>query len=467
MLVAGSMAIVGSLLCLICLGALLSVQAAGPLSVHPDNPRYFSDGSGKAVYLTGSHTWAVLQERGIEGQTPDFDYPGYLDFLQKHGHNFIRLWVWEHAQWMQFAKADVPVRYQPLPFLRTGPGTALDGKPKFDLTKFNDEFFHRLRKRVEMAHERGLYVGVMFFQGFSVQKKGIAGGGNQWHGNPYNKANNINGIDGDPSGGDTGRETHTLTVPDITRIQENYVRRVIDTLNDLDNVLWEIGNELHESSIEWQYHMIRFIRDYEKNKPKRHVIGMTGAPIKNAALFASPADWISPINKTYLDDPPVADGRKIVIVDTDHIRAFHHDPQWVWKSFLRGCHFILMDGYRDYRIGSPPKPDPGWDVTRRAMGQALAWSRRVNLAAMTPRPALASTGYCLAQPGIEYLVYLPDGGDVSVDLTNAVGALTAEWYDPTTGMSEGAFPVEAGAERMLSAPFWGPALLYIRRDEPR
>ncbi len=25
-------------------------------SVHAKNPRYFSDGSGKAVYLTGSHT---------------------------------------------------------------------------------------------------------------------------------------------------------------------------------------------------------------------------------------------------------------------------------------------------------------------------------------------------------------------------------------------------------------------------
>ena len=32
----------------------------GPLRVHPTNPRYFSDGSGKAVYLTRSHTWTNL-----------------------------------------------------------------------------------------------------------------------------------------------------------------------------------------------------------------------------------------------------------------------------------------------------------------------------------------------------------------------------------------------------------------------
>src|SRR5262245_57667381 len=32
--------------------------ATGPLSVCPNNHRYFADATGKPVYLTGSHTWA-------------------------------------------------------------------------------------------------------------------------------------------------------------------------------------------------------------------------------------------------------------------------------------------------------------------------------------------------------------------------------------------------------------------------
>ena len=36
--------------------ALTAAPATGPLRVHPTNPRYFTDGSGKAIYLTGSHT---------------------------------------------------------------------------------------------------------------------------------------------------------------------------------------------------------------------------------------------------------------------------------------------------------------------------------------------------------------------------------------------------------------------------
>lgn len=361
---------------------------SGPLRVHPSNPRYFATPDGRAMWLTGSHTWAAFQERGIEGETPDFDFPRYLDFLERHDHNFIRLWVWEHAQWMQFTNA--PVRYTPMAYRRTGPGLALDGGPKFDLDRFDEAFFIRLRQRVELADQRGFYVGIMFYQGFSVKKKpDRPDGGNNWHGHPFNKANNINGIDGDPSGADTGHETHTLKVPAITRLQEAYVHRVVDTLNDLDNVLWEIGNELHDPSIEWQYHMIRHLREYEAGKPKRHLIGMTGAPIKTPALMASPADWISPPGAKWMDNPPAADGTKIILVDTDHCRAMFHDPAWAWINFTRGNHFLLMDGYMDFRIGSPPRPKSDWDATRKAMGAARRLSERLDLARMHPRPDLA------------------------------------------------------------------------------
>ena len=42
-----------SLVCVLC-----SVYAyAGLLSVHPTNPRYFTEGNGKAIYLTGWDCW--------------------------------------------------------------------------------------------------------------------------------------------------------------------------------------------------------------------------------------------------------------------------------------------------------------------------------------------------------------------------------------------------------------------------
>jgi hypothetical protein len=104
-----------------------SPASKGPLRVHSENPRYFMDGSGKAVFLTGSHTWANFQERGVEGETPNFDYEQYLDFMQLMGHNFIRMWRWEHAQWMQFVPAETLIRYKPMAYIRTGPGPILIG----------------------------------------------------------------------------------------------------------------------------------------------------------------------------------------------------------------------------------------------------------------------------------------------------------------------------------------------------
>jgi hypothetical protein len=48
----------------------------GPLRVHPDNPRYFTDGSGQVIYLTGSHTWSNLVDIGPTDPPPKFDSPG-------------------------------------------------------------------------------------------------------------------------------------------------------------------------------------------------------------------------------------------------------------------------------------------------------------------------------------------------------------------------------------------------------
>jgi len=69
----------------------ISIPTAGPLRVHPANPRYFADRHGRALYLVGSHTWDTLQGLGQTDPPPAFDFSVHLEFLAAHGHNFIRL----------------------------------------------------------------------------------------------------------------------------------------------------------------------------------------------------------------------------------------------------------------------------------------------------------------------------------------------------------------------------------------
>ncbi|MDH7568400.1 MAG: DUF6298 domain-containing protein [Armatimonadota bacterium] len=448
--------------------------AAGPLRVCRENPRYFADPSGRPVYLTGSHTWSNLKDMGPTDPPAPFDFTGYLAFMERLGHNFIRLWTWELSRYAYSGKTTYA---QPFPWPRTGPGVALDGKPRFDLSRFDTAYFQRLRQRAAAAGARGIYVSVMLFEGHGLHASDAPW---CWNGHPFNAANNINGINGDPNGDGRGIEIHTLQLPAVTKLQEAYVRRVLDTLNDLDNVLYEIANESGAYSTEWQYHLIRFIKEYERGKAKQHPVGMTFQWAKeqrgtNAALFASPADWVSPNpDGGYRDDPPPADGRKIVLNDTDHLWGIGGNPAWVWKSFLRGHNPIFMDPYN--RVGDLSTEmagntwtdhlggtglDPKWDPVRRSMGFTRRLAERMNLKEAVPRGDLVSTNYCLANPGAEYLVYAPQGGEFTVEL--APGRYLVEWTNPDDGQATPGATVEGGARRAFKGPFAGSAVLYLRR----
>src|SRR6185436_8077382 len=130
----------------------------------------------------------------------------------------------------------------------------------------------------------------------------------------------VSGINGDPNGDNLGFEYHSNQIPAIVALQQTYVRKVIDTVNDLDNVLYEIGNEDdRQISVQWQYDLISLVRNYEASKPKQHPIGMTeisnGGSAINSWLTASPADWISRGADTYDSttdpynaNPPATDG---------------------------------------------------------------------------------------------------------------------------------------------------------------
>jgi hypothetical protein len=319
----------------------------------------------------------------------------------------------------------------------------------------------------------------MLFEGFSVDNRNVEYSADPWRGHPFNSANNINAIDGDPGRTGGGRAVHTLAVPEITAVQEAYVRKMVDTVNDLDNVLYEIGNELYANSVAWQYHMIDLIHAYEAQKQKQHPVGMTGGGpqpvIANADLFASPADWVSPRHEDeqpYRDNPPAADGTKVVLSDTDHLWGLGASQGWVWKSFTRGLNPILMDPYEKlYGLDAFPawgrihdRDHPMWEPIRRNLGYTLAYADRLDLASMAPWGDLSSTGYCLADPGRAYLVYLPDGGKVSVGLEAATGLLAVEWFSPTTGETVPDGTLEGGARCHLGAPFGGDAVLHVRSE---
>lgn len=437
--------------------------ASGPLRVCAKNPRYFCDASGRPVFLVGSHTWNSLVDMGRNDPPEAFDFEAYLDFLDRYGHNFIRLWAWDSTTWDTRANGrlgkDFIHHAAPMPWLRTGPGAALDGKPKFDLKQFNTAYFDRLRQRVSAAGRRGIYVSVMLFEGWGMfhgnRRRGTKDAW-AWRSHPFHPDNNRSGID-------AGEKVHSRANPAVNAIQAAYLRKVVDTVNDLDNVLYEVINEGGEK--EWDWWVVETVRQYERTKPRQHPIGITGHGAERlASMLASPADWISPGSQDgYKDDPPAWDGKKVSLLDTDHIWGVGGNGAWVWKSLMRGHNPLFMDPYDGTVLGKPF--DPQWEPVRRNLGHALRLARRWDLAAMTPHDDLASTHYCLADPGNAYAVYLPAGGKATIALQDTAARFDVEWFAPSTGKALAGTPVAGGATREFTAPFAGDAVLSLQRSE--
>lgn len=445
--------------------------ATGPLRVSLSNPRYFTDGSGKAIYLTGSHTWANLMDRG-QSNPPAmaFDYSAYMKWMVQQNFNFMRLWTAElpnagpGPDYSEGNFVSLPWKWR-----RTGPGVADDGGLKFDLTKLDQSYFDRMRARIITAGQNGIYVSVMLFNGFEWQFDT-----NAKDGDPFVSTNNINGT----ACAETCPTDASVMTEGVWQTERAYLCKVIDTVNDLDNVLYEVSNEAGSPySDSWQLRVIDYVKKYEALKPKQHPVGMTFQWQGGSDLtpYDSPADWISPGSHV-----PPSDGHKVIINDTDHsfgYAEFKRDGPpaqraWVWENFTRGNNVAFMDPYltkwpkRNYPTGSTADPDVGvqvdpyWNIIRAAMGSTLTYANRMNLVAMMPQSSLSSTGYCLADPGVEYLVYQPLAKPFTLQLPT--GRYQFEWLNPATNTVAATGEMTAGGgDQTFAAPFNGEAVLYL------
>ncbi len=448
-----------------------SSPAMGPLTVAPGG-RHFVRPDGRAIYLAGSHSWTNLQDVNEADPPRPFDYAAYLDWMASQGHNIMRLWTWEAARGGGTAFGFV----NPLPYPRTGPGLDALGRPRFDLSRFDQRYFDRMRARVIEAGRRGIYVDVMLWNTWSVHNYTGDPAKNPWPFHPYNAANNINGVDGDPRRTGTGLAVQSLAVPAVTALQEAYLRKVVDTLNDLDNVLYEISNEpMGDAATEaWQRHMIAALNAWQARKPRRHPVGMT-AGIKpdqatiEAQLQASAADWISLAGfDTHKDNHLEADGRKVSLLDTDHVFGVGGDAAWVWKAFTRGHNILYMDsltgtGITGRLLDTPPEIAAVEASGRRGITGTRLASERVPLASMAPRGDLCSSRYALADPGRAYIAYAEAPFRLNLSAT-AGRHLDAVWIDAALGTPLGEFTLAGGDRaRHFAPPVPKAALVLTRR----
>ena len=427
-----------------------STPAAGALRILKSNPYYFEDPQGRPVVLIGDYTWGTFSDL-------DYDAKAFLDSHLARGLNLCRVWLWWGAE--QFPEETKYVgRSHIEPYLRPGPGTANDGKPRYDLTRFNEKFFDRLRELCSAARVRGVFLQLITVDAWMLKHPHL------WKLHAYHRDNNVNGVDGDPK--DTGKGIDgkagfcSMGNPKALEFQKAYIRKLVDAVTEFDNIYFEIANENYYCR-EWELHLCDFIREYEKGKPRQHL--------------TMPRDFPSHSDVVQKWDPEIVhqgmlkkrELRRPLLFDTDWIINEKDDEvrKAMWSAVLSGGHFSYMDDSLDqFRL----KPDP--DRRRRLHEQIdhlAAFVKEIKPWQMEPDEAAVKSGHAFALISLEELAaYLPVGGIVGLDLTRMKRPLAARWYNPRDGRLGEERKIRDASDSRFEAPDGNDWVLFIRTTAP-
>jgi hypothetical protein len=440
---------------LLLLSLLLLPPQAEPIRLHPENPHYFQFRGKPTVLITsGEHYGAVLNQ--------DFDYVPYLKALEAHGLNLTRVFsgVYREVPGSFNIKANTLApkdnRYLS-PWARNG--------DKFDLDRWDEAYFRRLKDFLTEAGHRGIVVEYVLFCPFYEDS--------MWNVSPMNAKNNVSGVGNCPR-----VEAYTLKHAKLEAHQDAFVRKVVEELKDFDNVYFEICNEPYFGGVtlEWQAHIADTIADAEKNLPHRHLIAQNIANGK--AKVERPHPAVSILNFHYATPPETVGmnyGLNKAVGDDE--TGFRGTSDRVYRS--EAWEFLLAGGSvfdnldYSFTVDHPdgtaevhdPTPGGGGPTFRSQMKVLREFLSALDFVHMTPDTKSirqvtpqdsAKSLRCLSQPGKAYAVYVNGGKQLTLNVELPRGRYQAEWLDPRSGKVAKEQPLDHGGGTVeLVSPEFG------------
>ncbi len=465
--------------------AAAAATGADPIRLHPDNPHYFLFRGKPTVLITSAeHYGAVLNL--------DFDYKKYLKTLAADRLNHTRIFA---SSYLEAPKshgisnntlAPKPDRFI-APWVRTDTPGAADGLGKFDLRRWNDAYFARLKDFMREAGKLGIVVEFTFFCPYYRE--------NMWVLSPLNSRNNINGV------GDLKRtEAFNLKDAKLQQAQDDMTRKIVAELREFDNVMFEICNEPYAYdtvTAEWERHIAGVIAEADSSGP-RHLITQNVA--NGSKKVPNPDPRVSVFNFHYSRPPrSIALNRDLNRPIGCNETGFDGQADATYR--IQGWEFILAGGalYNnlDYSF-APGREDGTYAYPEQQPGGGSATLRRqlrvlrdfmdsIDFVRMAPAADVLRSGvpegaaaYTLAAPGKVYALYLHHGRErkgrgpqyevdsaahsaqLSLDLP--AGKYRAEWIDTKTGKvaKRENLSHEGGARTLASPQYSEDIALRVR-----
>jgi len=445
-----------SILLLLCLAGLNLSNAFAqvkPITLYPGNPHYFSYKGEPTILITsGEHYGAVMN--------PDFDYRIYLETLQKDGMNLTRTMTgayFEPAGAFNISKNTMAPDAQKYlcPWVRVEKGL------KFDLDRWDEAYFARLKDFVAEAQKRGVIVELALFCPFYEEM--------QWELSPFNIKNNVNGLGAIPR-----TDVYTLDKnKGLLAVQEKMVRKVVEELKGFPNLIYEICNEPYFGgiTIEWQNRIAQVITDAEKPFRNRHLISQN---IGNGfQKIHEPNPLVSVFNFHYATPPKAVTlnyNLNKVIGENETGFNGQKDSTYrkeAWELILAGgglfnnLDYSFTTDNEDGTFQYPAaQPGGGTPAFRRQLSYLKKFIESFNFVAMKPDTTVYAGGlagknkaYILAETGKQYAIYWMGGKQVQLELNLPKGNYSLEWMNPLSGKYEKKITLNhSGGKAKLESP---------------
>ncbi len=242
------------------------------------------------VLLWGSSDWDLIGELAYTEE----EYKDYIDWHSEYGGNFMRL-----TTMPLFHRIDEEggLIY---PWTRSSECCTYNGEDKFDLDSFNEEYWQRLDDIISYAESKDVIILLQFFDEVLIEYSNSHPDADRYSLYPFNPHNNVNyggqdncGSIGIPeinppspsedasiqhcSGEGNERDDYDWNFYDIyntelIEYQDDYVDKLVDTLHDNGNIIYEIANEYAGENLpqvpppehyDWVQHWVDKFQDYE------------------------------------------------------------------------------------------------------------------------------------------------------------------------------------------------------------
>jgi len=469
-----------------------------PIRLHPANPHYFLfRGKPVALITSGEHYGAVLNR--------DFDFHRYLAALESGGLNYTRLFAGSYLEVpaksfgiLRNDLAPAPGRFL-APWARSDTPGYAGGGNKFDLDKWDEEFFTRYRDFLSEAARRGIVVEITLFSAHYDEA--------QWQVSvlhPSNNTNNTDAID--------WKKLNTLENGNILARQEKYARKLVHEASAFDNVIFEIQNEPwsdrpvladvinpylrpparddfpnsvdlpDELSMAWQARVSEWITQEEAALPNHHLIAQNYSNFRLPVRKLLPNVDIVNFHYAYPDAVTLNYGLgKAISYDETGFLGRDDDAyrRQAWNFMLSGgSAFDALDysfsvGHEDGTDSEPNGPGGGSPALRHQLHILSQFLQSFSLLALRPdtrtvEHAAGATARVLSDAGKQYAIYLDGKGPTGVTLNLPPGDYSSDWVNVVTGKIEQfeRFTHKGGAKTLQSPAFQNGIALRLKKATP-